>query len=48
MNMNRSSMSGDVQELSTLVGKMLTVFKNVTLPQLKESWANTALMVSAV
>ena len=48
LNMNRSNMSGDVQELSTLVGKMLAVFENVTLPQLKESWANTALLVSAL
>ncbi len=46
LNANRSLASGDVQELNTLVGKMLTVFQNVSATQLKESWANTALLVS--
>lgn len=47
LNVNRSHVSGDVQELSALVGKILTVFQNISVPQLKESWANTALLVSS-
>ncbi len=48
LNMNRLNPTGEVVELSGLVGKMLAVFQDVYMyvPRLKERWANTALQVS--
>ena len=46
--MIRSSPSGEVTELSSLVGKLLAVFQDVCIPQLKERWANIALHVSTM
>ena len=44
--MNRSSPNGDVGELSSMVGKMLAVFRQENALELKEKWADIALRVS--
>lgn len=46
--MNRPNPNEEVADLSGLVGKMLTVFQHVCIPQLKERWANIALHVSHI
>ena len=43
---SKTNPTGEVMELSSLVGKLLSVFQDVCMPQLKERWANIALHVS--
>ena len=43
---NRLSPSGQVAELTGLVGKILQVFQNIAAQPLKEKWAMIALQVS--
>ena len=45
---NRLNPSGDVPELSGLVGKILHVFEPVSAEPLKEKWAKIALQVRTI
>ena len=45
---NKLSPSSEVPELSTLVGRVLSVFQHVPSEPLKENWAKIALQVGTV